>query len=300
MFEGLKNFQKANGLSVDEFMKPGGPTERKLNRLLGRVPRRGQGIIAKEASEWRPMIFAPVNEGRGAPERAPDLLQMAGQKNRHDDRPAPDQKPPLKVPPKPVEKPAGQKTDKKSEIPSGTKKTENPWPETPVAAEFRHQIHKKESRDENYDAKHPNDRAWGRYQMTPIALQDVGMMDTNEKWTGKYGVYNKDDFLGNQKAQEKVMADYMKRNREILEKNGALQFEGQKFNGVKAEIIVTESGLLAAAHRQGAPAVRNYLNHQKRNNWVSDPEGFPPKKKDQFLSIETRLREFQNITHKKP
>jgi len=111
LFEGLKNFQKANGLTVDGFMKPGGPTERKLNRVLGRGPRRGQGIIAKEESDWRPMIFAPVNDGRGAPERAPNLLQMAQKNNRGDaDSQTPAQKPPLKVPPKPVEKPKSSRT----------------------------------------------------------------------------------------------------------------------------------------------------------------------------------------------
>lgn len=34
MFNGIKAFQKDNGLKVDGFMRPGGPTEQTINRLL--------------------------------------------------------------------------------------------------------------------------------------------------------------------------------------------------------------------------------------------------------------------------
>lgn len=36
MFDGIKRFQKANGLKVDAFMRPGGPTETAMNKLLQR------------------------------------------------------------------------------------------------------------------------------------------------------------------------------------------------------------------------------------------------------------------------
>lgn len=36
MFDGIRRFQKANGLKVDGFMRPGGPTELALNRLIQR------------------------------------------------------------------------------------------------------------------------------------------------------------------------------------------------------------------------------------------------------------------------
>ena len=57
----------------------------------------------------------------------------------------------------------------------------------------------------------------------------------------------------------------------------------------------TKSGLLAAAHRQGAGMVKRYLDHQRRHNWTTNPKTFPKNKKDQFLSVETRLREFQKV-----
>jgi hypothetical protein len=71
-------------------------------------------------------------------------------------------------------------------------------------------------------------------------------------------------------------------------------------SGVKAQITVTESGLLAAAHRQGAGMVKQYLDHQRRHNWTTNPKTFPKNKKNQFLSVETRLREFQNVPVWKP
>lgn len=35
MFDGIRNFQKANGLKVDAFMRPDGPTARAINAGLG-------------------------------------------------------------------------------------------------------------------------------------------------------------------------------------------------------------------------------------------------------------------------
>lgn len=34
MFDGIRRFQKSNGLKVDGFMRPGGPTENAINRRL--------------------------------------------------------------------------------------------------------------------------------------------------------------------------------------------------------------------------------------------------------------------------
>lgn len=34
MFDGIRRFQKANGLKVDGFMRPGGPTERAINQQV--------------------------------------------------------------------------------------------------------------------------------------------------------------------------------------------------------------------------------------------------------------------------
>ena len=137
--------------------------------------------------------------------------------------------------------------------------------------------------------------ALGRYQMTDSALKDAGMKDTNGNWTGKYGVTGDADFLNNPKAQEQAAAEYHRSNYRHLQSNGDLAKKGHTIKGINGQITITEAGLLAAAHRQGAFAVHKYLNNVFANGGRSNPNTFPPKLKDAFLSIETRLREFQNI-----
>ena len=76
---------------------------------------------------------------------------------------------------------------------------------------------------------------------------------------------------------------------------------GQKIEGIKAPITVTEGGLAAAAHRAGPDGVRQYLDRLERNGWKSDinemPEGSDKERreKDKLHAIETRLREFERV-----
>ena len=193
---------------------------------------------------------------------------------------------------------SGQADNAKSVLQSQANPSD-PWPASPVRPKFRDELHKRESKRKNYQEEVAG-QAWGRYQMTKPALKDLGMMDAKGNWTGKHGIHDKDEFLNNPKVQEKVLAEYMKRNLDQLRANGALGDMGQKISGVKAQITVTESGLPAAAHRQGAGMVKRYLDHQRRHNWTTNPKTFPKNKKDQFLSVETRLREFQNVPVWKP
>ena len=41
------------------------------------------------------------------------------------------------------------------------------------------------------------------------------------------------------------------------------------------------------------------IKHLERHGWKSDPSTFPTKLRRPFLAVETRLREFENIPHKK-
>ncbi|NAS30912.1 peptidoglycan-binding protein LysM [Flavobacteriaceae bacterium R38] len=68
------------------------------------------------------------------------------------------------------------------------------------------------------------------------------------------GVYNKSLFLNNPKLQEKAFIANIARNKWILRKD-IKRFVGKKFNGV----LITESGILAAAHLGGAGNVKKYL-----------------------------------------
>ena len=173
----------------------------------------------------------------------------------------------------------------------------DPLPQSPVAWSYRNEIAKAEQ-SKNYQALSPSGEAWGRYQLTPIARRDIGLERLDGSLTGKYGVNTKKEFLNDPVAQEQAFADVMKRNEEQLrdKNNNTVQYIGQQIDGVKAKFKISLSGLLAAAHRRGAGAVRQYLDHQKANKWISNPKTFPAGPRI-FKSIETRLRTFENISH---
>lgn len=68
LFEGLKNFQRKNGLAVDGIMKPDGPTQSLLGRRLsGR----------KDERDLIPKSFAPRSGlGKGEQNREEDVLGL--------------------------------------------------------------------------------------------------------------------------------------------------------------------------------------------------------------------------------
>ena len=136
--------------------------------------------------------------------------------------------------------------------------------------------------------------------MTPIARRDIGLERRDGSLTGKYGVNTKKEFLNDPVAQEKAFADVMKRNEEQLRANDATRVINQQIDGIKAKFKISLSGLLAAAHREGAEQVKRYLDHQKAQKWITDPKTFPPKVAQKFINIETRLRTFENLSHRVP
>ncbi len=176
----------------------------------------------------------------------------------------------------------------------------DPLPQSPVSKRFRDEIAKAEQ-SKSYQDENPSSGAWGRYQLTPTARRDIGLERLDGSLTGKYGVNTKKEFLNDPVAQEKAFADVMKRNEQQLraKNNNAVQHLGRQIDGIKAKFKISMSGLLAAAHRRGAGAVRQHLDHQKANKWVSNPKTFPAGA-DVFKSIETRLRVFENTPHKAP
>lgn len=68
------------------------------------------------------------------------------------------------------------------------------------------------------------------------------------------GIYNPSEFLNNPQLQEKAFLANAKRNKWILRRD-IKRFVGHKVNGT----IVTESGILAAAHLAGPGNVKRYL-----------------------------------------
>lgn len=82
-----------------------------------------------------------------------------------------------------------------------------------------------------------------------------------------------------------------------LKNKGALNYLGNRIQGSAGAFNITDTGLLAASHREGAGAVNQYLNNLEKSqsnsyymdyNKIRDSELV-----DMFKRIETRLRKFE-------
>ena len=81
------------------------------------------------------------------------------------------------------------------------------------------------------------------------------------------GIYNPNQFLNTPELQEKAFLANTERNKWILRKD-IERFDGKNINGV----LVTESGILAAAHLAGPGSVKKFLRSYGSQN-VSDAYG---------------------------
>jgi len=71
---------------------------------------------------------------------------------------------------------------------------------------FLDELGMKESSD-RYDVVSSTGAYWGKYQIGPSALIDIGFYDDNYSWTEKakeYGVNSKETFLTNPEAQDET------------------------------------------------------------------------------------------------
>ncbi|RRJ91976.1 peptidoglycan-binding protein LysM [Paenimyroides tangerinum] len=93
----------------------------------------------------------------------------------------------------------------------------------------------------------------GKYQFGKAALRSIGINDAKE-------------FLGNPAMQEKAFVALLQINKWILRKEIS-KFQGKRIGGV----LITESGILAAAHLGGAGSVQDFL---RSNGSVSFSDGY--------------------------
>lgn len=193
------------------------------------------------------------------------------------------------------------------------------WPDSPIHPDFRSALHEKESMGggaNGYDAE--NDGAYGRYQMRVPALKDAGLIDGTGNWTGKYGVRSVEEFKRNPRAQEQAFADFMQRAEDHVRKAGLTKYLHRDLDGKAAKFKVSESGLMAAAHRQGAGMVKAYFDFKDRTHWqktdfdnIPEPDqqavmalqrGLKAHERQSaakaFASVETRLREFSDTRYR--
>lgn len=142
---------------------------------------------------------------------------------------------------------------------------------------FGDEIHRRESREDaanqGYGLQAPG---LGRYQFTTPALRDLGLLDREGGWIpdNPYGALNRAAFLDTPPAQDRAFSDYVERQERYLDRNGATAHIGQKVDGIVEAFVVTLPGLAAAAHRQGAAAIRSYLEHQRAHGWRQMPQPF--------------------------
>ncbi len=144
-----------------------------------------------------------------------------------------------------------------------------------------------------YGQRNPSSGAIGRYQFIPAALQDIGWRDAAGGWTARaqaQGVTSEAAFLTNPAAQEAAFGDYLSRTGTQLVANGARSGIGRTVTGSDGQpVVITEAGLLAAAHRRGAGAVARWLEHRTNDTPT------PPAQRAAFASIEARLRGFADL-----
>jgi hypothetical protein len=176
----------------------------------------------------------------------------------------------------------------------------SPFAAGPDNQAFRQRIAEAERSHEHgggYHLRNERSGALGRYQMLGIALQDIGWRDARGGWTGRaaaFGVRSETDFLGNPAAQEAAMGDFLRRVETQLQANGALRSAGGVVAGVDGRpVAITESGLVAAAHRRGAGAVQRWLLHRTETPDAPVPE----RDRAAFASIEARLRGFAGVAY---
>lgn len=144
--------------------------------------------------------------------------------------------------------------------------------------------------------------ALGRYQILRDPLTDAGWLDPRTgSWTARArsaGVASDADFLANPAAQEAALNDVMRRNEEQLAANGAMRFVGQQLPGLRGgSVPITEAGLAAAAHREGARAVRRYLDHRAANLPAPAPVAGRGDL-SRFNEVERRLRAFADTSYR--
>ena len=168
------------------------------------------------------------------------------------------------------------------------------WPITTV---FREALGNEETRGLGYVARHPTSDALGAYQLTPVALRDIGWKDGNGAWTEKSGFTDDNSFLFSPLAQETALKEFLALNWRRLQDSDLTQHVGQILHGQKGDFVLTQNGFVAAIHRSGEPAVEAYLKDVLGHGWVSDKSRWSEKQQQIYLLLETRLRKFADIPY---
>jgi len=102
---------------------------------------------------------------------------------------------------------------------------------------------------------------WGRYQIGPIARQELGITKISQQ-----------EFLSNERLQDGLVTALLIRNKKYL-KETIGEYEGKRIRG----IYITQSGLLAGAHLRGASSVVKFVKSEGKID-EKDGNGVPVSK----------------------
>ena len=111
-------------------------------------------------------------------------------------------------------------------------------------------------------------------------------------------MFSEREFLNNPVAQEKALEAFMQDAKRQFTVFGIWQKAGSTIQTTKGSVIVTENGLLAAAHKEGPPRVRDYIRHVERHSGKMNTSVLGNDLKKSFSNIEDRLRDFAHIDHR--
>ena len=132
------------------------------------------------------------------------------------------------------------------------------------------------------------------------AHKDIKMIDSQGKWTGKYGVRGEKNFLDNPRAQEAALKDLTLELEKYVWTRDLNRHVGKQIRGIRKDITVSEGGLIAAMHAEGNRTVKQYFDWLKRHDWDSRThvDDMPRELERHFKRAETRLRLFERIPYR--
>ena len=140
----------------------------------------------------------------------------------------------------------------------------------------------------------------GRFQFRTKALIDIGMLNRQGEWIGKYGVNSWRDFQNNKWAQVAALEDWAGILWRYAGDNGLSVYiddeEPVKVVGQVGKFTVSRGGMLLAMHYAGADGTLRYFDWLERNNFKSEGESFPDEYAKDFRKIEERLRDGEKMS----
>lgn len=138
---------------------------------------------------------------------------------------------------------------------------EAPRDKTSTSGDYVEKLKYAESRGQYGVTERKHGNYLGAYQLGKAVLTDIGYMDKNGNWTGKNGIYSKEQFLASPQIQDSAQAECMQKQWKYLNTLGATKYIGKSFTAENGErITITKSSLLAGAHLSGPAGISSYLN----------------------------------------